>query len=220
MSEKSKFKKALEAFLKELKGENFAEEKLNDGTTVISYEAEKLDVGVAVMAVTESGKLPLPDGDYVTESGTEFNVANGAVTAVKEAAVAEEGADGAPPAAANMGAPAAQPQAVKSIVESVIKESRFQEQLDEFKTQIEEFTKAKEAFATQKESDSKKIADLEAEVNKNKETLLKAVELLNQIAEEPSATATDKDKPKPTAKVKTAKELSEEFKNALKFTKK
>lgn len=191
-----KVKSALKLFIEAFKSteQKFKDAKLNDGTTVISYEADKLDVGVAVMAVTESGKLPLPDGDYTLEDGTMFNVANGMVTAVTEGEAPKE--EEAPKAEANMGAPATQGNQIpKSIVESVIKESRFQEQIDELKTTIDGFKTASESFATQKESDKKEIEDLKLELKASNEKLLKAVELMEQSLDIPSTPATESKKP-------------------------
>lgn len=55
--------------------QNFVDEKLNDGTTIIRYDAEELATGVVVNLVDASGQvLPLPAGDYTTVDGDTFTV--------------------------------------------------------------------------------------------------------------------------------------------------
>ena len=86
--------------------QKFVDAKLNDGVTIVRYDAEKLDIGVPVMAVTEQGAIAIPDGDYTLEDGTMFTISGGIVSAVKPAEEApEEG--GEPAAAGATPAPAA-----------------------------------------------------------------------------------------------------------------
>lgn len=55
--------------------QTFMDEKLNDGVTVIRYDAEQLATGVMVNLIDASGQvLPLPAGDYTTENGDTFTV--------------------------------------------------------------------------------------------------------------------------------------------------
>ena len=55
--------------------QSFMDEKLNDGVTVIRYNAEELATGVVVNLIDANGQvLPLPAGDYTTESGDTFTV--------------------------------------------------------------------------------------------------------------------------------------------------
>lgn len=55
----------------------FKEAKLNDGTTIVQYDADVLATGVIVNIMDEAGQLlPLPVGDYVLEDGTTFSVVN------------------------------------------------------------------------------------------------------------------------------------------------
>lgn len=211
----TKIKEALKLIKDAFSVQNFTDAKLNDGTTIISYDADKLDVGVAVMAVTEQGKLPLPDGDYILEDGTAFNVASGVVTAVTPVEEKEEAPAGASAQASTPQAQTPMTEATaKTIVESVIRESRFAEDIAELKAELEKFKTANEAFATQKESDNKIVEGLKAELKDSKELMLKAIEVIESIGNEGS------DKPAERtgtpAKRKTAKELSSEFRNALK----
>ena len=185
--------------------EKFKDAKLKDGVTIISYEADKLDIGVAVMAVTEQGKLPLPDGDYELEDGTKFNVATGVVTAVTPVEKAPEGGEAKP---AEEGAPAAAAQMTegqaKTIVESIIKESRFAEDIAELKTQVAEYKTSNENFATQKEEDKKTIEKLNTELAEAKAQMFKAVELMEKIAEIPSETPAEAKKPFNVAEFKAS----------------
>lgn len=182
-------KKIKEAFQSQQK---FVDAKLNDGTTIIRYDGDKLDIGVAVMAVTDQGAIALPDGDYTLEDGTAFTIANGVVAEVSNAA--EEAGDATektPPASGTKPAAAsAAPHAanVKSIVESVIREQRFGEQFEEITNALSELTKQKENFATQKTDSDKKISDLENDLANSKKTIKEMFELLEKIAGEPGAT--------------------------------
>jgi len=55
--------------------QTFMDEKLNDGVTVIRYDAEELATGVVVNLIDANGQvLPLPAGDYTTENGDTFTV--------------------------------------------------------------------------------------------------------------------------------------------------
>lgn len=58
-----------------------AEATLDSGQT-IATDAEAWAIGVAVFVVNEEGEqIPLPDGEYKLEDGTEFTVAEGVVAA-------------------------------------------------------------------------------------------------------------------------------------------
>lgn len=203
--------------------EKFKDAKLIDGTTIIRYDAEKLDIGVPVMAVTESGAIAIPDGDYELEDGTKFTIAEGVVSAVTPMEEVE-----AEPSAEPASAPVAQTQnpatpmnekTAKAIVESIIKETRFAEEIAELKAQVSEFTKVKENFAAQENEASTKIAELTEKVKKSEETMLQLFSLVETIGAEDSAVATEKSSvaaPKVTVKKKTMKELKAEFKSILK----
>lgn len=167
-------KKLKEGFLGVQK---FVDAKLNDGVTIIRYDAEKLDIGVPVLAVTEQGAIAIPDGDYTLEDGTTFSIAGGIVSAVTPV---EESKEGEPaPAAAMTEAKA------KSIIESVIKESHFTK--EEVNAMFAESVTVKETFATQKIESDKKVSDLESEVAAQKETIKAMFALLEQMSGEPSA---------------------------------
>ena len=84
--DKSKILEALklikEAFVSS--EQKFVDEKLNDGTTIIRYDAPDLAVGVPVMVVTDSGAIEIPDGDYVTADGSTFTTVGGVITVTNE----------------------------------------------------------------------------------------------------------------------------------------
>jgi len=67
------------------------EDKLADGTIIVS-EADELAAGVLLNILSEDGvQTPLPEGNYVTESGVEFSVdADGIVLEVAEEVAEEE----------------------------------------------------------------------------------------------------------------------------------
>lgn len=171
--------------------QKFVDAKLNDGVTIIRYDGDKLDIGVAVLAVTEQGAIAIPDGDYTLEDGTMFSIANGVVSAVTPMAGEEMNND------AEVKAPAAaQPMTeakAKSIIESVIKESRFATE-DFVAEQLKEITTVKESFAIQKSEDDIIISELKTEVEKQKETLKQMFSLLEEMAGEPAAENTEKKK--------------------------
>lgn len=184
----------------------FSEAKLTDGVTIIRYEADKLDVGVAVMAVTEQGAIAMPDGDYEMEDGTKFKIVGGVVSEVVAVdAPAEEGAPAPAAASGTPTPPAAMNEAsAKAIVESIIKETRFAEEIAELKTQIAEFKTVKENFATQK-------TDSEKEINTLKETVKGLFALVETIAGEASATPAE-----PTKKSFNIAEFKTNYKADLK----
>lgn len=70
------------------------EDKLADGTIIVS-EADELAAGVLLNILSEDGvQTPLPEGNYVLESGVTFSVdAEGIVLEVGEAEESEEAED-------------------------------------------------------------------------------------------------------------------------------
>ena len=99
-------KKIKEAFQT---AQKFVDAKLNDGVTIVRYDAEKLDIGVAVLAVTGQGAIAIPDGDYTLEDGTMFTISGGVVSAVTPVEAAPEEGDPAAAASAAATAPAGNP---------------------------------------------------------------------------------------------------------------
>lgn len=206
-------KKIKEAFISVQK---FVDAKLNDGTTIIRYDGDSLQIGTAVLVVTDQGAIAIPDGEYTLEDGTAFTITGGIVAEVSTAGeekqdAAETGA-GAPAAA---GAPPAKPAAMteanaKAIVESIIKETRFAEEIAELKSQINEFKTEKETFATQKTENEKEITELKDQLIKTKETITSLFALVEKIAELPSAAPAEPKKEK-----FDVSEFRKNFKNSL-----
>ena len=73
---------AIATQLSEEKQEVKMAEATLDSGQVIATDAEAWAIGVAVFVVNEEGEqIPLPDGEYKLEDGTEFTVAEGVVAA-------------------------------------------------------------------------------------------------------------------------------------------
>ena len=162
--------------------EKFMDAKLQDGT-IIRFDGDKLDIGVAVNVVSDAGVVPIPDGEYYLEDGTEFKTVNGVVSEIK---MVEEvpAPEAAAPEAVQAPAPASamtETQA-KSIIESIIKETHFaiNERIE--KLEAESKTKA-ESFA----SANSEVETLKATIEKQEKTILALFSLVEKIANEPSA---------------------------------
>jgi hypothetical protein len=50
--------------------QKFKDVKLNDGTTIVSYDGDTPAQGMPLFVVTPEGRIPAPDGEHVTEDGT------------------------------------------------------------------------------------------------------------------------------------------------------
>lgn len=140
----------------------FTDNKLSDGS-IIRYDADVLATGVQVSIVVEDGSvLPLPVGSYSLEDGTTFDVVSedGTVdnVVISEEPVAED-------TPAEMEEKPATPEAkqlAKSIVESVVKETRFEaepENTEEVSTTEMEFEKIKKSNKMEFEVLNKKVEE-------------------------------------------------------------
>jgi hypothetical protein len=186
----------------------FKEELLNDGTTMIQYDADELAVGVVVNLLDTTGQiLPLPVGDYETQKGDMFTVVNdqGAidnVVLVPENSEEEDGAtvnpteNTAPVAQSSGPAPAPTP---KRVIKSQVEEHVFSldvtevnkminEAIENFKKENEvELAKIDEKFtAVSKENESLKV-ELAKEKDLNKEMFA----IVKEIAEAPASAPTE-----------------------------
>ena len=154
--------------------QKFKDQKLEDGVTIISYDAEVLAVGVIVYLLDEAGqRLPLPMGDYVTEAGDTFSVVdeNGTIDNVVVAPEVEEVEEAAP---AEVVAPMAEAPKTAATPKRVIKSQVEEHVFNAFK------------------------AEILAEVEKLKEQLNKATDInkemfnvVSQIAEAPASVPTE-----------------------------
>ena len=179
--------------------QNFTDAKLNDGTTIVSYDAEKLEAGVIVYIVDESGeRLPLPIGSYELEDGTTFDVVDesGAIDNIVlagEEAPAEEAPAATPSAEGQEQKEQTNP---KKVIETVSKESIFNAE--------EEIAKLKESFEAQLkdlnekfEAEKAEKENLEKDLEESKELNKEIFETIEKIEEAPSkapAEATKKQK--------------------------
>ena len=144
----------------------FTDNKLSDGS-IIRYDADDLATGVVVSIVVEDGSvLPLPIGSYSLEDGTTFDVVSEDGT-IDNVVMAEEPAEpaeveDAPAEMEEKQATAEAKQLAKSIVESVVKETRFEaepENTEEVATTEMEFEKIKKSNKMEFEALNKKVEE-------------------------------------------------------------
>ena len=102
------------------------ESMLEDGTTNIASPSDEWAAGVEVYIIANGEQMPLPTGEYVLADGSLLTVENDGIVANYTHAQAEEeeGENIEQDANAVAEAPAPTPQA-KSVIESVVKETKF-----------------------------------------------------------------------------------------------
>lgn len=101
------------------------ESMLEDGTTNIASPSDEWAAGVEVYIIADGEQMPLPTGEYVLADGSLLTVENdGIVANYTPAQAEEEGENVEQDANAVAEAPAPTPQA-KSVIESVVKETKF-----------------------------------------------------------------------------------------------
>lgn len=168
--------------------QNFNEVKTQDGQLILSYDGEMPMANMPLFILDEAGqRLPAPDGDYVIEDGSTLKVSKGVITEVV-AGTAEAPAEEALPVEQAEQTPAntqaqAPVQTPKAVVESIVKEYRFQEQLDELKASLEAKDKT---IAELTEKFNAQVAENE----KHKQAFGKLAELVTAIADEPAKPTT------------------------------
>lgn len=120
--------------------------KLDDGVTVL--EADAFEAGNPVAIVTEDQMIPLPVGEYALEDGRILVVTEeGMIAEVKDAATEEE----APVEEAPTDVPVAAtetPATPKVVIESIVKEMKFSEEVEALTAQITELKAELEALKT------------------------------------------------------------------------
>lgn len=189
----------------------FGEAKLKTGELLV-WEGDSLAQGVAIMIETPQGLLPAPDGVHELEDGSMVEVAGGIVTAVKMPDAPADPAAPAPAVDQTTENPAAQP--VKSVVESVIKETRFsKEDAEELIKDKADKTELEAKFSEQ----SKTISNLETKIEEFTAQLSAMLKLVEILAEKPAI--------EPVNEVKTGVQFSKEDSDAkvnalLEFTRK
>jgi len=160
--------------------QKFVDEKLADGTTIISYDAEELAQGVVVFLLDEAGqRLPLPVGDYSTENGDTFTVVDetGAIDNVVLAAEPEANPEEGQAPAPTTPAPAPMQNTPKRVIKSQVEEHVFSLEIEG----VEPITVDFSSMFTAKD---KEIADLK-ELNKQ------MFEVVKQLSELPASKPTE-----------------------------
>ena len=192
--------------------QSFKDVKLNDGLTIVRYDAEVLAVGVIVSLIDEAGQvLPLPIGDYVLEDGTTFSVVDDLgtidnVVLVEEAAPEEEAkeevaAKETPATAASPKAPEATP---KRVIKSQVEEHVFNAFKDEVTATIGTLT------ATVGKLEAENI-ELKKQIEANKEVSKEMFSVVSQIAKQPASQPTE-----PTKEKFSVSKQRQTFKESLK----
>lgn len=119
--------------------------KLDDGVTVL--EADAFEAGNPVAIVAEDQMIPLPVGEYSLEDGRILVVTEeGMIAEVKEADTEEAPVEEAPtdvPVAATE-----TPATPKVVIESIVKEMKFSEEVEALTAQITELKAEIEALKT------------------------------------------------------------------------
>ena len=163
--------------------QNFVDAKLNDGVTIVRYDADVLATGVVVSILDETGAaLPLPLGDYILEDGTTFTIVDELGTADNVVLAPEEEVETEVPAAApNTEAPmASAPVAPTAAPKRVIK-SQVEEHVFSIETE-------NEIIEVDLSSMFKKISDENKEL---KELNKQMFGVLTQLSELPASTPTE-----------------------------
>lgn len=168
--------------------ENFKDMKLNDGVTIISIDGEELTVGTPVYVMTPEGRVPAPDGDVILEDGTQLSIMQGLIAEVAtpeaeapEGEVAAEPATVPPTAEAQ---PAAMETKPKRVIKSQVEEHVFNAHKEEVDAKVAELKAELESIKAEFETFK---ADFQKSVSFNKEVF----SVVEQIAEQPSATPTE-----------------------------
>lgn len=194
--------------------QKFKDVKLNDGTTIVSYDGDTPAQGMPLFVVTPEGRIPAPDGEHVTEDGTTLVVIGGLIAEVKEAEVEEPAAEGTPtetPASA----PVESAAAPKRVIKSQVEEHVFSLEIEGVEPISVDFSSMFTAFNEKFAALEKENTELKAEFAKAAEFKTEVIKLVSEIGDQPAAEATEKEVNKFKKKL-TLKEAQEQFKNALK----
>ena len=179
--------------------QKFTDQKLEDGVSIISYDAEELAVGVIVYLLDEAGqRLPLPVGDYVTEAGDTFTVVD-ETGVIDNVVLAPEAPEAEEPAAAPVEAPMAQAEAPKAAPKRVIK------------SQVEEhvFNAFREEILAEVEKLKTENIELKKQIEKSTIVNKEMFSVVSQIADAPAA------KPTETKEKFSVAKYKEEYKQSM-----
>jgi Asp-tRNA(Asn)/Glu-tRNA(Gln) amidotransferase C subunit len=163
----------------------FGEAMLQDGSAKLVWDGDTLAQGIEIMIETPDGFLPAPDGVHILEDGTTIEVSGGIVSAVKpaDAPVETPASNPAPAPVGAQSSPGIDSNAVKSIVESTIKETHFSK--DEV-TEIVANKIEKTEFEAKLSEQSKLIEDQKTEIEQLKNQLSAIMTLVEKLSEQPA----------------------------------
>ena len=191
--------------------QKFKDVKLNDGTTIVSYDGDMPAQGMPLFVVTPEGRIPAPDGEHVTEDGTTIVVIGGLIAEVKEAEVeTEEGAAPVAPAAVEQSA-----AAPKRVIKSQVEEHVFSLEIEGVEPISVDFSFMFTAFNEKFAALEKENTELKAEFAKAAEFKTEVIKLVSEIGDQPAAEATEKEVNKFKKKM-SLKDAQLQFRNALK----
>jgi hypothetical protein len=218
MSETNKVIEAFEkvkALVNKLRTEEkFKDVKLNDGTTIVSYDGDMPAQGMPLFVVTPEGRIPAPDGEHVTEDGTTIVVIGGLIAEAKESEVEEPATEGAAP----VEAPAAVEQsaaAPKRVIKSQVEEHVFSLEIEGYEPITVDFSSMLAPYNEKFAALEKENTELKAEFAKAAEFKTEVIKLVSEIGDQPAAEATEKEANKFKKKM-SLKDAQLEFRNALK----
>lgn len=198
---KNDIKEFAKNILSKFNKDKFAEATLADGQTKIMYDGE-LTVGNVIYIVDSQGnKMPMPMGYYTLQDGTVVEIVDdmGTIGEVKKAEMPQSPeapmATPAQPTAQSAEVTSTPP---KAIVESTIKETRFNSQ-EEVELHIEvleqKFSKdlsdANEKFAKVESENAKALEGLQSKIKEQEEIISAMFKIVEKLADMPSEKATE-----------------------------
>ena len=192
--------------------QKFKDVKLNDGTTIVSYDGDMPAQGMPLFVVTPEGRIPAPDGEHVTEDGTTIVVIGGLIAEVKEAEVETE--EGAAPTE-TPAAPVESAAAPKRVIKSQVEEHVFSLEIEGVEPISVDFSSMFTAFNEKFAALEKENTELKAEFAKAAEFKTEVIKLVSEIGDQPAAEATEKEVNKFKKKM-SLKDAQLQFRNALK----
>ncbi len=195
--------------------QKFKDVKLNDGTTIVSYDGEVPAQGMPLFVVTPEGRIPAPDGEHTLEDGTVIVVIGGLIAEVKEPEAEVEPTEEAPATVAPE--MSAKPEAVapKRVIKSQVEEHVFHLEIEGVEPIQVEFSSMFAAYNEKFAALEKENTELKAEFNKNLEFKKEVVALVSEIAEQPAAESAVKE-PNKFKKKLSAKDIKLQFRETLK----
>lgn len=112
------------------------QQTLDDGVTVI--EADSFGPSYAVSIVTEDQTIALPVGKYTLMDGRELVVeVEGIIASITDTTETEEPATEQAPAPTDVPVAASEAPVAKSVIESIIKETKFSKEVEDLKAEVE-----------------------------------------------------------------------------------